>query len=413
MSPVLTADRFPTMANERKLKVLVSGAGAAGQCAGYWLARHGFDTTVVEQAPAPRIGGFATDLRGAAVVVAERMGISEACRDVRVRLREIVRLDEHGKQVWKTDGNFGAGTGDIEILRDDLTFILHQARESVDGLTYVFDDSITWIDQDDDGVDVTFKKNPPARYDLVIGADGLHSNVRSLVFGPESAFARPAGFYVGIYTIPNLLNMERQWFVSSLPGKFVSVMQYGLDKHTRAMFIFTSPPITFDKRDQEAQKAIIQDAMEDDTEYWAVQTLLDALPGATDLYFDEVTQIHMPSWSRGRVSLIGDAACAPTLLTGQGTSVAVVGAYVLAGELKAAGGDPRIAFPKYEAAMRHYAEMNQKILNGTPEFTIGATWEDIRRSTAEVLEVFESGDDDATGGALIARAANAIDLQLY
>lgn len=402
------------MGIEHKVKILVSGAGAAGQCVGYWLARHGFETTVVEQAPAPRIGGFATDLRGPAAEVADRMGIGDACREARVRLREIVRLDAHGDEVWKTDGNFNAGgTDDIEILRDDLTSLLHSARETVDGLSYRFGDSVASIVQDQDGVDVTFVNSAPAHYDLVIGADGLHSNVRSLVFGPEERYTKPVGHYVGIFSIPNLLNMDSQWFVSTLPNKLVSVMQYGLDKHTRAMFIFASPHLNFDKRDREAQKAIIKEAMKGEIGYWAVETLLGALDDADDLYFDEVTQIHMPTWHDGRVCLLGDAGYAPTLLAGQGTSVAVIGAYVLAGELKRANGDPYVAFPKYESAMRHYAEFNQKVVFGAEEFTIPTSWEDIARRDAEVLRIMEAGEDDRTGGALLRAAADAIELEDY
>ena len=413
MPPAALAPRFAFMANERKVKVLVSGAGAAGQCVGYWLARHGFETTVVEQAPAPRIGGFATDLRGPATDVADRMGIGDACREARVRLREIAFLGPHGNELFKTDGNWNAGGDDIEILRDDLTSLLHSARESVDGLNYRFGDSIASIVQDDDGVDVTFDNSTPARYDLVIGADGLHSNVRSLVFGPEHQYTKPVGHYVGIFTIPNLFDMDSQWFICTLPGKLVSVMQYGLDKHTRAMFIYSSPPLNFDKRDREAQKAIIKDAMKGDIEYWAVEPLLGALDSADDLYFDEVAQIHMPTWHHGRVCLLGDAGFAPTLLAGQGTSVAVVGAYVLAGELKRAQGDPSVAFPKYESAMRNYAELNQKLVFGAEEFRIPTSWEDIECRDAEVLKIMETGDDTRTGGALLRTAADAIVLQDY
>jgi 2-polyprenyl-6-methoxyphenol hydroxylase-like FAD-dependent oxidoreductase len=236
----------------QNLKVVVSGAGAARQAVSYWLARFGAKVTVIERSLAPRIGGFAIDIRGVAVTVAERMGINDQARAARVKMREIVRIAPDGSPVWKTDGNFGAGegiTGDVEILRDDLTAILASAHKQVDTIGYVFNTSIKTLTQGEDGVNILFGSGKSERYDLVIGADGLHSNVRALAFGPESSFARPRNQYCGIFTIRNILNMDRQWFMLSLPGKSVSIMQYGHDKHTRSLFVFSSPQLDFDRHD--------------------------------------------------------------------------------------------------------------------------------------------------------------------
>ncbi|NEW76900.1 MULTISPECIES: FAD-dependent monooxygenase [Streptomyces] len=408
------------MVSDRQ-KVLVSGAGAAGQTLAYWLARHGFETTVVERAPAPRIGGFAIDLRGTAVHVAERMGIIDAVRANRVHMKEIVHLDHLGEPVWKTDGNFGAGeglTGDVEILRDDLTSLLGRACAELDGLTYRFNDSIESIDQTGDHVEVAFEKSPPGRFDLVLGADGLHSTVRALTFEEAEAYKKRLGYYAAIFSIPNIFGMERQMFMSSLPGKLVIVLQYGLAKHTRGMLVFASPPLEFDKWDADEQKALIRGAFKDDHAYWAVAPLLAELDQATDLYFDEVTQITMPAWSSGRVALVGDAAFAPTTMSGQGTSTAVVGAYVLAGELKAAGGDPTVAFPRYEAKVRPYVELNQAIPFESPELAIPSSWEGIEQRNAEVLDIMTRQGHGTTGagetaGDIITRAANAIELDSY
>jgi 2-polyprenyl-6-methoxyphenol hydroxylase-like FAD-dependent oxidoreductase len=292
---------------------------------------------VVERAPAPRTGGFAIDLRGAALVAAGAMGIIEACRRVRVRMREIVRVNRRGEVVWKSDGNFGGGEGqggDVEILRDDLTVILQEAVPQ--GVEYRFGDSIASIAQDGAGVHVSFRAGEPRRFDLVIGADGLHSTVRALAFGPEAEFARPLGYYVGVFTMPNVLNLERQWLMSYLPGKMVNIVNYGRDKHTRGILIFASPPLSYDRADIAQQKALVANAFAADS-CWETPAILKGMQAADDLYFDDVTQIHMKHWSNGRVALLGDAAYAPTLITGQGSSVAVVGAYVLAGELHAAG----------------------------------------------------------------------------
>jgi 2-polyprenyl-6-methoxyphenol hydroxylase-like FAD-dependent oxidoreductase len=399
----------------RAHNILISGAGTAGQSLAYWLHRHGFRPTVVERAPAPRSGGFAIDLRGSAIPVAEHMGILDDLRRVRVRMREILHLDRHGEVVWKTDGNFGGGeglTGDVEILREDLNNIMQVATDP--DVEYIFSDSITGITDDGDGVEVTFEHERPRRFDLVIGGDGLHSVVRSLVFGPERQFARPLGYYVAISTIPNLFDMDREWWMYDMPGKMTNVMQYGHDKHTRGMFIFASPPLDYDRGDLTQQKSIIERAFADEKS-WKIPALLDAMRDSTDLYFDDVTQIHMPHWSNGRVALLGDAGYAPTLITGQGTSLAVVGAYVLAGELKTAGGDHRIAFDRYEHVIRSYVEQNQRIA-GCGELSLPNTWEELEQKNARMREIYDTPDGDPaedSAGVLIQTAANAIDLNNY
>jgi 2-polyprenyl-6-methoxyphenol hydroxylase-like FAD-dependent oxidoreductase len=401
---------------QRIRTILISGAGAAGQSLGYWLRRYGFTPTVIERAPAPRIGGFAVDLRGAAVLVAERMGILDAFRKVRVGMREIVHLDRNGEVVWKTDGNFGAGegiAGDVEVLRDDLTRILQEF--SWEGVEYIFGDSIASIAQDEAGVSVTFEHAQPRRFDLVVGADGLHSMVRSLAFGPEAEFLWRLGYYAGIFTIPNVLNLDRQWLRRTLPGKQIHIIDYGQDKHTRGLFVFASPPLKYDRSDISQQKALIEKAFEGDTS-WGIPILLDALRGSTDLYFDDVAQVRMQSWSSGRVALLGDAAYAPTLRTGQGTSLAVVGAYVLAGELKAANGDYRIAFDRYEKEMRSYTEQNQRIVFDCSELSMLGTWEEVEQRERRFRSRQSAPDlepDAHSAAVIIQSAANAIELKEY
>ena len=345
----------------RAQNILISGAGTAGQSLAYWLRRHGFSPTVVERASGPRSGGFAIDLRGAAVEVAEHMGILDEVRRAEVDIRQIVHVNQHGEVVLKTDGNFGGGDAldDVEILREDLNNIIRSATG--DGVEYIFNDSIADIVDEAGGAEVTFESGGQRRFDLIVGCDGQHSNVRSIAFGPENQFARPLGLYVAIATIPNLFDMDREWWSCHTPGKWTSVIQYGHDKHTRGVFFFTSPPLDYDRHDISQQKDIIRRAYADETN-WKTPSVLDAMLSATDLYFDDVTQMHMHQWAKGRVALVGDAAYAPTPLSGQGTSLAVVGSYVLAGELKAAEGDHRIAFERYQNLIRSYVEQNQSIV---------------------------------------------------
>tara|TARA_R110000772_G_scaffold62590_7_gene140642 strand:+ start:262 stop:1491 length:1230 start_codon:yes stop_codon:yes gene_type:complete len=403
-------------ANLQNRKILISGAGAAGQTLAYWLRQHGFTPVVVERAPEPRAGGFAIDIRGAAVFVAKQMGILEDCREVSVRMREIVRVNREGGHVWKTDGNFGAGdgvAGDVEILRDDLTHIIQQ--KLCEGIEYRFGDSITAIAQDESGVAVTFRNGDPERFDLVIGADGLHSNVRALAFGPEEKFAKPLGYYIAIFTIDNFMDLEQQWHMCYLPGKMANIMQYGLDKHTRAMFLFASPPLDYDRGNADEQKALINQAFLDDN-YWVVPQLLEQLQAANDLYFDEVTQIHMPGWSNGRVALTGDAACAPTAITGQGTSLALVGSYVLAGELKAAGGNYKVAFERCNSKLQDFVKENQDLAFTCEELAIPDTWEDLYSKEELFSNIQEDEDeepDERSAAYLFQKAANAITLDTY
>jgi 2-polyprenyl-6-methoxyphenol hydroxylase-like FAD-dependent oxidoreductase len=354
------------------------------------------------------------------------MGIMEACRSARVHIREIVQLGRRGQPLWVTDRNFGADcggdTGDVEILRDDLVSILHAAHDQAPSLTWVFGDTVTSLEQDENGVKVTFANGKLRRYGLVIGADDVHSNVRSLAFGPEAPFVRPLGFYAGIFPIPNLFGMDQQWFIFSLPGKVVSVMQYGKARDTRALFLFASPPLEFDRRDRDSQARLIRQAFEADRGYWGVRPLLDGLRAAADdLYFDDVTQVRMPCWSAGRVALSGAAAYAPTLITGQGTSMAVVGATGLAGELRNSGGGHRAAFAAYGAAMRPHVGLNQDLPGSCAQLSIALTWAEIERRDAAVRAMFPGADpaagsgweDQHSAGALIGRAANAINLKSY
>lgn len=334
--------------------VLISGASIAGPALAFWLRRYGFEPTVVERAPALREGGQAVDFRGdAQLSVLHRMGILDAICAKQTNMGEQVFVDGHGKTVVTLPAAFMSG--DVEIHRGDLSRILYDAtRETTE---YRFGDSIVSMVEGEKGVAVEFERGPAGTFDLVVGADGLHSGVRALAFGDESRFIRFLGHYVAGFTLPNFLGLHRKGLIYSEPGRGVSVANAREPALARALFVLASPPIAYDRRDIEAQKRIVADAF--GTMGWEAPRLVDALQASTDLYFDAVACVDLDRVSKGRVALLGDAAFGGTL-GGQGTGAAIIGAYVLAGELAAAAGDHRAAFARYESRIRPYAVRCQK-----------------------------------------------------
>ncbi len=339
--------------------ILISGASIGGPALAYWLARYGFQPTIVEQAPTLREGGYAIDIRGVARDVAERMGIMEEVRQATTKTRGMSFVNSANKVQASMSADQLGGEGiisEFEILRGDLSHILYAATK--DTTEYIFNDSITALVQSEEGVRVTFKRSEPRTFDLVIGADGLHSNVRVLTFGAESQFLRHLGYYVSIFTAPNHLQLDRWQLVYNMPGKLAGMYSSRQNDEAKVMFYFTAPQIAYDRHNSQEQKEIVAKMFAG--EGWEIPQLLNAMQDAPDFYFDAIGLIQMPCWSKGRVSLVGDAGYCPSPLSGQGTNLAIVGAYVLAGELKEAGGDYHTAFVRYEEAMREYVERNQK-----------------------------------------------------
>ncbi|MBG6063914.1 FAD-dependent monooxygenase [Micromonospora ureilytica] len=348
------------MANET---VLISGASIAGPALAYWLRRHGFTPTVVEVAPGLRPGGQAVDLRGAGREVVERMGLIPRVREDRVDERGVANVDANGRWVARMPADLFGGEGivaEIEIMRGDLTRILHDATAGE--VEYLFADRITELDQGDTGVRVRFASGTVRTFDLVVGADGVHSGVRRLAFGSEDEYVRPLGGYTAYFTVPDPGDLDDWFLMYNAPGGRVAGIRPERGGTAKAMLSFTSPPLEYDRRDVRQQQRLLTDAFA--AVGWRVPALLDALADAPDFFFDSICQVHVPNWSRGRVTLLGDAGYCGSPLTGMGTSMALVGAYVLAGEMASARDDHGLAFARYQETMRDYVRQCQELPPG-------------------------------------------------
>jgi len=336
-------------------KILISGAGIAGPALGFWLARYGFDVTIIERANEPRSGGHAVDFRGVAMEVLARMGLLDAVQQAATHMGDMDYIDAAGKIQATLPANFASG--EVEIMRGDLVDILHQATRG--DVRYVFGDYIEALNQHEDGVSVSFANDEAGLYDLVIGADGQHSGVRRLAFGPEADFAQNLGIYVAVAKIPNFLKLDRRGKMFNAPGTIVSYYPARHNSEARAMFFFHAEDLDIDYRDTQKQKAVI--AARYRNQGWAVPRLVDEMLASEDFYFDNLVQIQLPAWSVGRVGLLGDSAFCATPLSGMGTGMAITGAYMLAQELQRTPDDYANAFARYQTRLTPFVTASQKL----------------------------------------------------
>ncbi|MFD2418553.1 FAD-dependent monooxygenase [Amycolatopsis pigmentata] len=337
----------------RNKTILISGASVAGPATAFWLNHYGFTTTVVEQAPELRKGGQAVDFRGAQVEVLRRMGLVEEIKRHETAMGEERFLDARGRVVFALPPSFFAG--EVEIERGDLSRILYDATK--DRTEYLFGDRITSLTETADGVRVTFAHAAPRTVDLVVGADGLHSGVRALAFGPESRFRADSGHCFAGFTAPNHLRLDHEGLVYNVPGRGVMIASHRDPARATVGLTFVQDPAEVDRRDVDELKNLLATRYRDVG--WEMPKLLDAMRQADDLFFTPLSQVRLPHYTRGRVALVGDAGwgAGPG---GGGTGMAMMAAYTLAGELATAGGDHRVAFDRYEMAVRPGAEAGLK-----------------------------------------------------
>ena len=350
--------------------VLISGAGIAGPTLAYWLARHGYRATVVECAAALRSSGSPVDVRGPAVDVADQMSVMPIIRQAGTDRTGMSFVNATGRRVGSINMRAlqqASGSREVELPRGDLASILYQA--SRDHAEFLFDDSIVGLSSDEHEVSVTFERVQPRSFDLVIGADGLHSAVRRLAFGPESDFVQHMGVYVATMPLHGLIEPGRDVVMYNTPGRAVAIHPSRGD--ALAFFAFRSPAVPdFDYRDIGQHKRLLAAAFADGL--WRVPELMKRVHAADDLYFDSVSQVRVRRWWHGRVALLGDAASCVSLF-GDGSSLAMAGGFTLAEELAASPDDHRLAFRRYEAAHRTLVDGKQRNIARGASLLIPAT----------------------------------------
>jgi 2-polyprenyl-6-methoxyphenol hydroxylase-like FAD-dependent oxidoreductase len=378
--------------SSKSRSVLISGASIAGPTLAYWLDRYGFDVTVVERADTLRSGGYPVDIRGTAIDVVQRMGVISQLRAAHVDTRRLRFVDGGGTTIATVtpEGvSGGVADHDIELPRGKLTSVLYDLTLA-GAVRYRFGDAIGTLVDDGAGVEVRFKSGAEQRFDIVIGADGIHSNTRALVFGPEALFSRYLGFCFNLFSVPNDAGLSHEAVIHAEPGRVAGVYAVGDSDRLQAFlnFVIDTPP-AHSPQDEGSQRRLTADLFSGRGPIFS--RFVEAMQQADDLFFDTVSQIHMPRWSSGRVALVGDAAHAPSFLSGQGTSLALVGAYVLAGEL-ATHADPADAFAGYERITRPFMEANQALaLRKGGSLLMPRTQEELDARNAALAEMQASG----------------------
>jgi len=340
--------------------VLIAGLGIAGPTLAFWLRAYGFQPVLVEQAPALRSGGYVIDFWGLGYDIAERMGLLDELHRIGYHIHEMRIVNKRGKRI----AGFGTralleltGGRYVTIARSALSHLLVERIK--DSTEIIFEDEIRSLQEREDRVGVRLKHGGERTFDLVVGADGLHSSVRRMVFGPEECFEKPLGYMVAAFeTIGYRPRDEDVYVMYSDPGRMVGRVTLR-DDRTLFLFAFAVDVAALATRpDVPGQKAMLRERFGDRA--WELQQILGALDSTNDLYFDRVSQIRMPRWSKGRVTLVGDAAYCVSLVAGQGSALATMGAYVLAGELAKTSGRHMAGFANYEKVLRSFIDAKQR-----------------------------------------------------
>lgn len=368
-------------------KILVAGAGIAGPAVCYWLKKFGFSPTLIEKSSTVRKNGIGLDVRGSALDVVKKMGIyDQLCAQ-----RTQVNLESWVNSDWNVLVEKSVGyssNDDVEIMRCHLIDIL---MDSIKEVPCYFNQEIIEIKQNEKNVAVMFSDNQTTIYDMVIGADGLRSSIRKLAFPRTTYNFIDLGSYFSVFRIPNYLKLSRSKIIFESQQKLVSITVDGESKNALVALSFRSSEVLNNARDEKVQKIFIKQHFLNLG--WECSTLMDYLDTCDDFYFDSATQVTMKSWTEGRIALVGDSAYCPSPLSGQGTSLGLVGAYVLANELKRANGDYISAFSRYNKLLIPFVKANQKLgmlVNETFLLSEEVSQEEINIRTKRIMNSLEN-----------------------
>ncbi|UJR12502.1 hypothetical protein I4U23_016677 [Adineta vaga] len=353
--------------------ILISGAGIAGPTVAFWLVRYGMKVTVIERSPQLRSAGQTIDIRGTGLEVVRKMGLEDIIRARSTQEKGINFVDRENRTqaafpVETMDGQ--SFVAEIEIVRGELATLLYeQTRNDVE---YIFGDKITAIVDRDDRVQASFSKGADREFDLIIIADGLNSKTRELVFESSTSPIHRLGQYTSYFSIP-YEESDGTWsrWYNAPGGRCILLRPDGQETNTtRAFLTLSSSPNGLEKLDINSQKAEMHKLFADAG--WETPRVLSSMENSSDFYLQEVAQVKMDVWSKGRVALLGDAGYCPSPISGMGTSVAIVGAYILAAEI-AHHEDHKNAFASYETLLRPYITKAQSLPPGAPHFATPQT----------------------------------------
>lgn len=354
------------------MRVAINGCGIAGPTLAWWLRHYGHEPVLLERASEMRRGGYLVDFWGTGFDVAERMGILPALRRDGYAMERLRTVTAHGRPTSSI------GVEVIEEITQGRYFSIARSALSAgilaacDGIETRFGTHITGLLDGGDRVAATLCTGDTEDFDLVIGADGLHSAIRRLAFGPQERFERRLGMNVAAFTLPGYRPRDELTAIShTLPGRYISRVSLRQDR-TLFLFVFSDRFLRGDPADEAATRALLRGVYRGTG--WESDAILARIGEAEDLYFDRASQIRMPGWSAGRVALVGDAAACPSLLAGEGSSMGMTEAHVLAGELARAGTDTAAAFRGYEARLRTFVETKQNAALRFAGYFAPKTW---------------------------------------
>jgi 2-polyprenyl-6-methoxyphenol hydroxylase-like FAD-dependent oxidoreductase len=342
------------------MRIIINGAGIAGPTLAYWLREAGHQVLLVEAAPQFRRGGYVIDFWGVGYDIADKMGLLPRIRELGYQVREARLVDRHGRQCGgfsvdvlgrMTNGRY------TTLRRSDLAAAIYGALGGT--VETLFGDSVARIEEAGPCVRVGFDHAPPREADLVVGADGLHSRVRRLVFGPDAGVEVSLGYHVAAFAIEGYRPREELvYVVHNVPGRQVSRWSMREDK-TLVLFVFRDEYLPAERPSNEQErKAVLAHVFADVG--WECPRILAAMESVRNIYFDRVSQIRMGCWTKGRTALIGDAAACVSLMAGEGSGLAMAEAYVLAGELRHCGGDHGAAFARYQQRLMPFLKRKQR-----------------------------------------------------